>query len=64
MTFAAMQLPGEVGERRIGQLGLGHFADHFPEALMKFIAGVKFNRRCVEQAVQRARPKLQQGAAQ
>ncbi len=63
MAFAAMQLRGEVGQRRIGQFGFRHLADHFPETLGKFVAG-DIRQRRGQQTMQRTGPELQQGATQ
>src|ERR1017187_2099736 len=35
MSFAAIELPGQVAQRALGQFGLRHLADQLPETLMQ-----------------------------
>ena len=62
MPFAAIELPGQVPQRALGQFGLRHLADQLPETFMQPAAPGGFHRRRRQQTGDGVRPKLQQPA--
>jgi len=61
MAFAAMQLPGQFGQRTFGEFGLGHLSDQLPDLITKLVANRGW-RRHGQQTGNGVGPQLQQRA--
>ena len=62
MAFAAIELPGQVAERALGEFGLRHPADQLPETFEEFAAAGGFPYRRGQQIGDGVGPQLEQPA--